>query len=278
MKRLLVTGSSGTIGTALSEALIKSGFEVIGVDRRKNIWSPAVQKRTIILDLLKPQLFKKLPPRVDLVIHLAAHARVYNLVKEPRLALENIATAFNVLEWARTHHVPRFLFASNSASKMSGEAMTHAYRQSYGMKTVIVRFSNVYGRYDESDRFVPLVTKKLLARQPITIFGKDKELDFTYIDDCVAGLLQLVKKFDTMNGRTFNLSSGETFRLIDVAKILGKLLGIKAVIKTAANRPGEVLKYCGDISPARRLFGFSPKFSLEKGMTAAAEWYKKLYK
>ena len=113
MHRILVTGSSGTIGTALCEALIKSGYDVVGVDRRKNIWSPAVQKRTVMLDLLKPAQFKKLPAHLDMVIHLAAHARVYNLVKEPRLALENIETAYNVLEWARTRPVPRFLFASS---------------------------------------------------------------------------------------------------------------------------------------------------------------------
>ncbi|GIW65033.1 MAG: hypothetical protein KatS3mg093_012 [Candidatus Parcubacteria bacterium] len=94
--KILITGSSGTIGTRLCEKLLENKTDFIGVDWKKNIWNKEIEKRTIHIDLRNKNLiFKKLPKNnIDLIIHLAANARVYNLVENPELALDNIITTF----------------------------------------------------------------------------------------------------------------------------------------------------------------------------------------
>lgn len=97
--KILLTGSSGTIGTRVFEKLVELDYDVIGVDRKDNKWNISLNKKTFKLDLLKQTDLAKLPRRVDLIIHLAANARVYDLIKNPDLALENMITAFNVVDF-----------------------------------------------------------------------------------------------------------------------------------------------------------------------------------
>ncbi|HEY4526913.1 MAG TPA: SDR family NAD(P)-dependent oxidoreductase, partial [Candidatus Paceibacterota bacterium] len=114
LKKILVTGSSGTIGTRLAETLLGEGFDIIGVDREPNTWNDAVNKKTIILDLRdKERVLKELPKDVDVVIHLAANARVFNLVVDPSLARDNFEMVFNVLEFARQNEIKNFMFSSS---------------------------------------------------------------------------------------------------------------------------------------------------------------------
>ncbi len=189
MKKILITGSSGTIGTKLGEKLLNLGYEIIGVDWKTNKWHKNLEKRTIHLDLRNKNLvLKKLPNKVDLIIHLAANARVYELVKNPDLARDNMITTYNILEYARINKIKNILFASSrevygntkkakhkeedvkiencespySASKIAGEALIHSYHKCFGINYVITRFSNVYGMYDESDRAIPLFIRKQL--------------------------------------------------------------------------------------------------------------------
>jgi UDP-glucose 4-epimerase len=87
--KILVTGSSGTIGNCLCETLLERGTDVVGVDIRQNRWNEEVHRRTVYIDLRNPENLKKLPKGFDIVVHFAANARVYNLVKEPDLARDN---------------------------------------------------------------------------------------------------------------------------------------------------------------------------------------------
>ena len=102
-KIVVVTGSSGTIGTRLCEYLFtQKQFHIIPVDWKKNPWNNEINQRTVRVDLRNSAAtFKKLPKQADQVIHLASNARVYDLVKEPKLACDNMLTTFNVLEYAR---------------------------------------------------------------------------------------------------------------------------------------------------------------------------------
>ena len=80
-----------------------------------------------------------------------------------------------------------------SASKISGEALIYSYARCYGVRYLVFRFSNVYGRYDADiermERVIPLFIRRISRGQPVRVFGKDKVLDFTYIDDCVDGIM-----------------------------------------------------------------------------------------
>lgn len=302
--KILITGSSGTIGTRLFEKLLQEGFDVVGFDKKENKWHKNLNDLTIIGDLLIKDDIEKIPKNIDLIVHLAANARVYDLVIEPDLARDNIITTYNILELARKNNITKIIFSSSreaygnrkkikskesqvdiqlcespySASKIADEVLVYSYKKCYNINYIILRFSNVYGMYDESERFVPLMIKKMEKNEDIEIFGKDKLLDFTYIDDCVEGIIRCIEKFDKTKNNTFNIANGKGEKLIDIAKIIKKELKNKSEIKICDNRTGEVVKYVADISKANKMLGFKPIYSTEKGIKLSIIWYKNLWK
>jgi len=301
IKRILVTGSSGTIGTRLTENLLDQGYEVVGVDWRPNKWSKRVDNITIRCDLRDKAVVAQLPSDFDLLIHLAANARVYNLVLDPSLARDNFETTFNTLEFARQNKIQRFVFSSSretygnldmikykeedvrlvncespyTASKIGGEALVYAYSRCYGLDFVVFRLSNVYGMYDESDRVVPLFIRLAKANKEITVFGKDKLLDFTYIDDCVEGIQQAIAKFEAAKNDTYNLGFGQGTAILEVAQIIVDALKSQSKIVIGENRTGEVVRFIADISKAQEKLDYQPKVNIKEGIAKAIGWYGK---
>jgi len=301
IKKILITGSSGTIGTRLFEKLLEKSHDVIGFDKNHNKWNGSLNKRTIIGDLLKKEDIEKIPTDIDLVVHLAANPRVYDLVVNPDLALENIITTYNVLEFARKNNIRRVIFSSSretygnkkeiiskeadvdiqrcespyAASKIGDEALIYSYAKCYGIDYIVCRFSNVYGMYDQSQRFIPLMLRKMKKNETIEIFGKDKILDFTYIDDCVEGIIKCIERFDRVKNNTFNIAFGKGSKLIDVVKLIKKNLQSKSSIILGKNRTGEVVRFVADISKAKKMLGYKPKYGLEEGIKLSIDWYAK---
>ena len=301
INKILITGSSGTIGTRLFEKLLEEGYEVVGFDKKPNKWHKNLNGKTIIGDLLKKDDVEKLPNDIDLIIHLAANARVYDLVVDPDLAKDNIISTYNILEFAKKNKIEKIFFSSSreaygnrkkvkakeqdvdinlcespySASKIAGECLVYSYSKCYGINYIIFRFSNVYGMYDESNRFVPLIIRKVRKNENIEIFGKDKLLDFTYIDDCVGGIIKCVEKFNIAKNNTFNIAKGQGEKLTDVAKIIKKELNGENKIFVKNNRTGEVVKYIADISKAKRILKYEPATPIEKGIKFSIDWYLK---
>lgn len=299
IKKILVTGSSGTIGTRLAEKLLEAGYEVVGVDWRANQWSPKIDAITLRCDLRDKTAVEKLPTDFDLVIHLAANARVYNLVVDPSLARDNFETIFNVLEFARRNGIKRFMFSSSretygnseqikhkeddvrltncespyTASKIAGEALVYSYQRCYGLDFVVFRFSNVYGMYDDSDRVVPLFVKLAREGKDITIFGKDKLLDFTYIDDCLDGIIKAVVGFENVKNDTYNLGFGEGTTIVEVAEVIVEALDSPSRIIIKENRTGEVVRYIADIAKAKQKLAYQPKVNIKEGILRSIQWY-----
>lgn len=299
IERVLVTGSSGTVGTALMSELLDKGYSVYGADLMPNPWSNPINDRTQLVDLRNFDEVSELPTDIDLVIHLAAHARVHESVKDPQRMMENLTMTFNVLEYVRRTDVPHFLFASSrevygdsdgiisseretnidrakspyTASKIGGESMVQAYSECYGLSYCITRFSNVYGRYDDSDRVIPLFIERSSRGKPLTVFGAEKILDFTYIDDCIDGLVGMLNEFHKVSGSTLNLSSGQGTSLIELAREINTQTPSDSDIRIESSRSGEVQKYVGDVSRAERLTGYNPQYSLKSGLKLTTEWY-----
>ncbi len=306
MSKVLVTGSSGTIGTRLCERLLADGKSVVGMDWKPNKWNASINDITVSVDMRDEQAVLKAAADkrmqgVETLVHLAANARVYELVEEPGMARDNFLSLFNALELARTSGIKRFIFASSregygnitadayredmvrvencespyTASKVGGEALVHAYGRCYGIDIVIVRFSNVYGMYDDSERVVPLFIRLARANKPLTIFGKEKCLDFTYIDDAVAGVCAILDKFAAVKGDTFNLAYGEGTTIVQLAEDIKRLIGSTSELVLGQSRTGEVKRYIADISKARKLLGYSPKTPFSEGVKKSVEWYAK---
>ncbi|MFZ2192793.1 MAG: NAD(P)-dependent oxidoreductase [Candidatus Moraniibacteriota bacterium] len=299
IKNILVTGSSGMIGTALVQALQKKGYGVYGFD----IKEPAIYSdfKYKVVDLTKP-VEESFGVNIDLVIHLAAHARVYELVIDPAKALENATMVHNIFEWCRKNEVKRFLFASSretygdqtelpvkesvanqrfsksnyTAGKIFGEAYCYSYSHCYNMQCKIMRLSNVYGKYDFSDRFIPKIINQFINDQDVTIYGENKTLDFTYLDDCVNGICLLINKYDVSAFLEYNIASGTQSSLIDVAQKIKDLLDSKAEIKVGENLTGEVFNYQADISRMKNI-GYAPKISVEDGIEKSLGYYSEYF-
>ncbi|WP_049935932.1 NAD-dependent epimerase/dehydratase family protein [Haloplanus natans] len=298
-KSVLVTGASGMIGTALIERLHGDGYDVTGVDIEPNRWSDVVSDLTVRADLLDDAVGDALPTDIDILVHLAANARVHRLVKNPRRARDNFEMTFNVLEYARQSGVSRVIFGSSrevygnkgkivyseedtyvdecespyTASKVGGEAMLKAYEQCYDLEASILRFSNVYGRFDVSDRVLPLFIAQAHDGQDLTVYGDDKVLDFTYLDDCVEGIVRVIEKFHKAKGTTFNIASGEGTSLIELAEEIARRVDTDVDIHVEPNRTGEVGRYVADISKANKVLNYDPVYSFDEGLDAAVDWY-----
>lgn len=298
--KILVTGSSGTIGTRLCERLLADGHQVVGADWMDNKWQPSVQAVTVNADLRDRKQVEKLPADVEAIIHLAANARVHDLVIDPDRALDNVTDTYNMLEFARKNGIRKFFFASSretygnipaqdsytedmarmencaspyTASKIAGEAFVESYTRCYGIDHVIIRFSNVYGMYDESERVVPLFFRKAKNNEPMEVFG-EKCLDFTYIDDAVDGVVKALMNFDAAKNNTYNLAYGEGSTITALAKLMNDLLGGTGEVTVTKMRTGEIGRYIANIDRAKKAFGYAPKTPFVEGIKKSVEWYK----
>lgn len=305
---ILITGSSGQIGTNLALRLLDMGHQVFGVDKRPNTWTDRVP--TLLQDLSAPYRdfsggIGSVPyPTVDLVVHLAANAKVHELVQFPHRAMENIALTFNVLEYCRHHNLPLIFSSSRevygdihryiteeeqadfaytespySASKIAGEALVYSYARCYGLRYVVFRFSNVYGRYDNDiermERVIPLFIRELGRGESVTVYGREKTLDFTYVDDCVSGIVAGAERLlaGAIANETINLAYGQGNSLVQMAEYVAQALGAPPRIKVEpSKRVGEVTHYVADISRAQELLGYQPQVPLEEGIRRAVAW------
>lgn len=306
--RILITGSSGQIGTNLALSLQKQGHYVFGVDKRRNAWTDEID--TLYQDLSMPYRDfavgignVEYPQNLDAVVHLAAHAKVHELVVNPARALENITMTFNVLEFCRHHNLP-IIFSSSrevygdihryiteeshadfaftespySASKISGEALVYSYAQCYKLPYLVFRFSNVYGRFDNDldrmERVIPLFIRKISQGQPITIYGEDKVLDFTYVDDCVAGVQAALEGLVSgrIKNHTINLAYGQGNSLVDMTRFIAEELGVTPDVTIRPSRVGEVTHYVANIGKAHALLNYKPTTSLREGIKKSVAW------
>lgn len=299
---VLITGSSGQIGTNLGLALLDRGDRVVGVDQRENTWTDRIETQRLNLVQARPDDLPR-GEKLDVVVHLAANAKVFALVENPQGAMDNITAAFTVLEYCRRNQTP-IVFASSrevygdihrhitheaaadfvvaespySASKIAGEALVYSYAQCYDLPFLVFRYSNVYGRYDNDlkrmERVIPLFIDRIAKEQPIVVFGQEKVLDFTYVDDCIAGTVAgidaLVQR--RVVDQTINLACGQGNALVDVVHLIALALGKKPDVRFEPSRSGEVTRYVADIGKARTLLSYEPQVPLTTGLARAIVW------
>lgn len=302
--RVLITGSSGQIGANVALALMARGDQVLGLDRRPNTWNDTIP--TVVRDLCACEP-GSLPVegKFDVVLHLAAHAKVFELVEHPARAMQNLTMAFHVLEYCRLTSTP-IVFGSSrevygdihrhitdegqadfvvaespySASKIAAEAYIYSYAQCYGLPCLVFRFSNVYGRFDcdmeRMERVIPLFIRKIVADEPLLVYGKEKVLDFTYVDDCVEGVLLGIGALVSgkLKRETINLAYGQGSTLVDLVNLIALALRKKPRVRYEPARRGEVTRYVADLRKARDMLGYQPQTPLTAGVPLAIEWQR----
>ncbi|HET7771397.1 MAG TPA: NAD-dependent epimerase/dehydratase family protein [Chloroflexota bacterium] len=327
--RIIITGASGLIGTNLAVRLLEGGHAVFGVDQRPNPWEPRVPVHVQDLRLphgdADRAAWRAFGP-ADAVVHLAARAKVHESVERPENALDNYKITFGVLEYCRlagaeragaeggekpvpvvygssretygeqnTFPVPeeavRLEGAASpyAAAKLADEALIRAYGRCYGLDHVIIRYSNVYGRYDDYNRlgrFLPILFDRVPSGETVPIYGAEKAYDFTYIDDAVDGTLAAVEQLvadargrnpQWVSGHAINLGTGEPTTLLAAAEIVARAAGMAPRLDPQPMRAGEISRYVADLSKARALLGYEPHWPPERGIPAFFEWWRAYY-
>lgn len=242
---------------------------------------------------------------VDIVVHLAANTGVASSVKDPRLDCEiNVLGTLNLLEAARQNGVSTFVFASSGAplgeqeppvheekvprpvspygaGKLAGEAYCSAYYRTYGIKTIILRFGNVYGpRSNHKSSVVAKFIKQAIAGEPLEIYGDGNQTrDFIYIDDLVEAIILAAKS--NLGGEIFQIATYRETTINELTESLVKLFkemlpGSQINILYGQKRLGDVRRNYSDITKSRRLLGFEPRFDLEKGLRETIAWFLNL--
>ncbi|MCC7265760.1 MAG: NAD-dependent epimerase/dehydratase family protein [Caulobacteraceae bacterium] len=241
----------------------------------------------------------------DRVAHLAAQAGVRHSIDNP-FAYErsNLAGQLAVLEACRHAPArPQLVYASSSsvygsrpltgegfseddpvdapvslyaATKRAGELMAGTYARLYGMRATGLRFFTVYGPWGRPDMAYFSFTRKILAGEPIEVFGEGKMArDFTYVDDIVDGVLGVL---DHPGGegeaRVFNIGGSRPVGLMDMIETLERALGSEAAKTMKPMQPGDVPATFADVSKLTALTGYDPKVTLEEGLPRFVGWYR----
>jgi len=289
MVRILITGASGAIGTALLNHLKDTDYEVIGVDKNISNWKYDFHVRK--QDLTEDQSL----PAADVIVHLAAHSQVQPLIEKPQLAVENVETTERVLRHASEQNAT-VIFASSrevygsavrpaeqsidieatnpyGASKIASEAFASAYEQCFDVDVITLRFSNVYGPYDSNPRVVPIFVTLGLNGKELTVYGDSKILDFVYMEDVVEMLEYAIDHRESLVGSTINIGSGTGTSLSTLAARIVNLIDDCPGYCIKGNRQGDTQKYVANIRKARALLDHDPT-PLKKGLPRTIDWYR----
>ncbi len=244
----------------------------------------------------------------DYVIHLGAQAGVRYSLQNPQAYIHSNITGFhNVVEACRKHRPKHLLFASSSsvygadsrlpftedqaadkpesfyaATKRANELMAHSFARLYGLNITAVRFFTTYGPWGRPDMAPTLFASSILAGKPVKLFNcGNNSRDFTYIDDLVEGIVQLLLHFrDPENARScriFNLGSNHSVNMRAFVEMLAGLLGKNPQIELLPQQPGDVIDTRADLTRVYEAVGYAPRTSVEQGLERFVDWFTAYY-
>ena len=270
MKKILVTGGVGFIGTNLIKRLLSEGHEVHSIDNYSTGKEENEQEGCIYYDHdINSEIDIK---NIDVIFHIAALARIQPSLIRPQETIEaNVNGTLNILEFARKNNTP-VIFAGSSSfhhglygssyawSKHAGEQLCKLYSEVYGLNTSICRFYNVYGPHQLEDgeysTVLGIFERQYRNNEPLTITGKgEQRRDFTHVDDIVDGLYRCMGK--NFKAEIFELGRGVNHSINEIVDMFG------AERKYIPARSGEYdATLCTD-TKAHEMLGWNPTKNLE---------------
>jgi len=244
-----------------------------------------------------------LPDGIDTIIHPAARAGVRPSIEQPGLYYDvNVMGTLRLLEFARERGINTFLSASSSsvygnnkkvlfseedrvdnpispyaASKKAGELLCHSYNHLYGITCLCLRFFTVYGPRQRPDLAIHKFSRLLTEGQEIPMFGDGStQRDYTYIDDIVDGVMGGLRWAEANESayEIVNLGESRTISLKEMIQVVSEEMGIEARIKQLPMQPGDVERTYADISKARALLGYDPKWEFREGIREFVMWFR----
>jgi UDP-glucose 4-epimerase len=303
--KFIVTGGAGFIGSYIVEAIAGS-HEVVVIDnfssgKLENMSGFPENVQRIQGSITNLSLLKDVFNEADGVFHLAAIASVAKSVDDPRATHEtNLTGTLNVLLAARDCGVRKVVFSSSSAvygdektlpkredmppvplspyavSKLAGEYYCAVFSELFGVKTVSLRYFNVFGpRQDPHSEYAAVIPKfitRLIDNQPPLIFGDGMQTrDFVYIKDVVQANMLAMQSSAT---GTFNIGSGQQINLNTLASTLAKIMKVNLQPVHEKPRPGDIRDSVSAITAAKNAFGYQTHYSLDEGLKETIPWFR----
>ena len=291
MKKYLVTGGSGFIGSHIVDSLVDAGHGVVVIDDESSeshkYFHYNNKAKYYKYDICDHDLIKGLFNNVDTVFHLAAESRIQPAIKNPLKAVKtNTYGTCSVLQAAREAGVRRVVYSSTSSaygleneipnvetqpddclnpysvSKVSGEKLCKMYSNLFGLETVVFRYFNVYGeRQPTKGQYAPVIglfLEQFKNKQPLTIVPDgEQRRDFTHVSDVVsANILASTVKMKKY-GEVFNLGTGTNYSVNEISDFISKN---KIMIEP---RVGESRETLADIKKVKTVLGWKPKVKLK---------------
>ena len=309
MAKYLVTGVAGFIGRSIAAALLARGERVRGIDsfitgKRSNLAGLEAME-WIEGDLADPAACARACAGVETVFHEAALASVPRSVADPVATNVNCVDAtLNLLVAARAAGVRRVVYAGSSSAygdtptlpkheamlpnpispyavaKLAGEQYMRAFARVYGLETVVLRYFNVFGPYqDPTSHYsgvLAIFCRKMLAGEQPSIYGDgEQSRDFTYIDNVVeANLLAAAAPAEKVSGQVMNVATGSRITLNETFTILCELTGYSGEPAYLAPRAGDIRDSLADIRLAGELLGYRPAVDFREGLRRTVAWYR----
>lgn len=313
---ILVTGAAGFIGFHLCAKLLERGDRVVGFDNFNDYYDVRLKRDRIKqiagrsgfnfreMDLCDRRalqdLFAEYP--ISRVCHLAAQVGVrYSLHNPFAYQKSNLEGFLNIIECAREHAVGNFVYASSSsvygntrqipfsetdradtpisyygATKRSNELTAYTYSRLYNLPVTGLRFFTVYGPWMRPDMALFIFTQKILAGEPIDVYGHGKmKRNFTYIDDIIQGVALALDHAKPC--AIYNIGSDRTEDLAAYIEALERCLGKQAVRNDLPQQAGDMTETWADIESIKTDYGYRPTTGIASGVKQFVEWYKSYY-
>jgi UDP-glucose 4-epimerase len=308
-QRILVTGGAGFIGSHIVDRLLEERYEVGALDNLatgnfKNISKhvAASEIRFHNCDISNFEEIAKIVKDYDAIIHEAALVSVTRSVEDPVLVNNvNVSGTVNLLKAAVDSGAQKFIYASSSSvygetetlpkketvspspispygvSKLTAENYCKAFAKVYGLRTVSLRYFNVYGprqKYGPYSGVIPTFIKKAISNEPPQIYGDGEQTrDFTFVEDVVqANLLAL--KNQVSAGEVYNVANGQTISINELARHIINMAGNPNLRPVhGPERKGDIRASYADISKISLDLGYKPKVRIEAGLRRVLDWF-----
>lgn len=307
----LVTGGAGFIGSNLCEAILDMGYKVrclddlsTGKQEHVDMFMDNPNYEFIKGDIKDLDACMKACEGVDYVLNQAAWGSVPRSIEMPLFyCANNIQGTLNMMEAARQNGVKKFVYASSSSvygdepnlpktegregnllspyalTKQCDEEWAKQYTRHYGLDTYGMRYFNVFGRRQNPNgayaAVIPKFIQQLLKGEVPTINGDGRQSrDFTYIENVIEANLKACLAPHEAAGQAYNIAFGGREYLLDIYYGLTEALGVDVEPNFGPDRAGDIKHSNADISKAKKMLGYDPEWSFERGIKAAIEWYK----